>query len=165
MPTWMTQGNPEECISHLYQIQGTDRESSTHTFLWGWGGLLTATSALPALEVDSWELNWLQGKLDAQRQLWNPPVSFPQFPILTLVTWRQDKNKLWVPEREGNSREWAVVQAGRVILRHLARGGRGHPSVVPKLWPLNEQQSSPENVEPQKFRVSKERPGPGELTF
>lgn len=107
----------------------------------------------------------IAGKLDAQRQLWNPPVSFPQFPILMLVTWRQDKNKLWVPEREGNSWGWAEVQAGRVILRYLARGGRGHPSVVPKQWSPDQQQPSPENVEPQKFRVSEERPGPGELPF
>ena len=105
----------------------------------------------------------ITGRLDAQRQLGNPPISILQFPILTLMTWRQDKRKPRVPETEGSSQEWTVVQAAELVLRYLVKGGRVCPSVVPKRWSLEQQLPSPENLEPQISWVSEEGPGPGKL--
>ena len=90
------------------------------------------------------------------------PSPFCNF-LSMLMTWRQDKKKPRVPETEGISQEWAVVQAAEFVLRLLVKGGRGCPSVVPKRWPLEQQVPSPENLEPQKSWVSEEGPGPRKL--
>lgn len=46
----------------------------------------------------------ITGRLDAQRQLRNPPSPFCNF-VSMLMIWRQDKKKSRVPETEGSSQE------------------------------------------------------------